>query len=80
MDQSNSLDLNTDQNGNTTNEDERRTKVMKHNDQVTAEFRLALFSAALFSLRSTTLLKPYPNEYYNSITKEIDRDKLVSCV
>lgn len=78
MDQSKNLDLNTDQNGNTTNDDERQNKVMKYTDQVTAEFRLALFSSALYSLKSTTLLKPYPTEYFDARTKEIDRDRLVS--
>lgn len=78
MNRVDSLDLNIDQNGNTTNDDERQTKVMKYTDQVTSEFRLALFSAALYSLKSTTLLKPYPTEYFDVRTKEIDRDKLVS--
>src|SRR5699024_10840306 len=58
-------------------EDPRVTRIQSTN-ALTAELRLALFSSALYSLKSTTLLKPYPEEYFIQDTKEIDRERLVS--
>lgn len=43
------------------------------------DFRLCLFACALYSLKSTTLLKPYPVQYFDVNNGEIDRDQLVSC-
>lgn len=39
--------------------------------------RLTLFAAALFGLRSSTTLKPYPSDYYDHSLSEVDRERLV---
>lgn len=41
------------------------------------DFRLVIFGSALYSLRTTSTLKPFPNEFYDHNQKEIQRDFLV---
>lgn len=41
------------------------------------DLRLVIFGSALYSLRTTSTLKPYPNEFYDPNQKEIQRDSLV---
>lgn len=41
------------------------------------DLRLSLFASALYSIRSTTALKPYPSDYYDQELQEIKRDDLV---
>ena len=50
---------------------------IKASNPLSADFRLALLSSALYSLKSTSLVKPYPTEYFDPETGEINREKLV---
>lgn len=58
------------------NDYEKKLSVIKRSNPLSLELRLCLFSAALFSLKSTTLLKPYPDIYYDKSKNEVDVDKM----
>lgn len=60
------------------NDYEKKLSVIKRSNPLSLELRLCLFSAALFSLKSTTLLKPYPDIYYDKSKNEVDVDKMAS--
>ncbi|XP_075681389.1 poly(ADP-ribose) polymerase 16 [Dermatophagoides pteronyssinus] len=41
------------------------------------DLRLTLFASALYSLKTTTVLKPYPDDYYDHDHQEIRRHQLI---
>ena len=55
----------------------RRTEI-RSDDDLALDFRLSLFASALYSMKSTSLLKPYPDGYFDRDSQEIDTAKLVS--
>lgn len=45
--------------------------------RIEKDFYLTIFASALFSLKATSVLKPYPSDYFDQLNQEIQRDRLV---
>ena len=55
-------------------------KMVENNDEanrMSLDLKLSLFGTALYSLKCTTLLKPYPGDYLIPQFQEVDCEKLV---
>ncbi|KAF7495157.1 Protein mono-ADP-ribosyltransferase PARP16 [Sarcoptes scabiei] len=45
--------------------------------RIEKDFYLTIFASALFSLKATSVLKPYPSDYFDQLNQEIQRDRLI---